>query len=141
MTPVAATVAKLLAMFRANNVELELNITQNAANKAFQYVMNGRPLGQFKPVRAQVGETQIWTITNPTPWSHPFHLHGFFFQVLDAEGQPVRPLEWKDTVSVPYKGSVKMIVKYDDRPGMWMIHCHILDHEDHGMMGVLEVAP
>jgi FtsP/CotA-like multicopper oxidase with cupredoxin domain len=124
----------------ANNVLVEFNINQNAANRAFQYVMNGKPLGQFKPVQAKVGETQIWTITNPTPWSHPFHLHGFFFQVLDADGQPVRPLEWKDTVSVPYKGSVKVIVKYDDRPGMWMFHCHILDHADGGLMGTVQLT-
>ena len=52
-------------------------------------------------MQAKPGETQVWTIINKTKWSHPFHLHGFFFQVLDDEGKPVRPLAWKDTVDVP----------------------------------------
>jgi len=124
----------------ATEIPITFDINQSGANRSFQYTINGRPLGQFKPVQAMVGETQIWTINNPTPWSHPFHLHGFFFQVLDKTGAPVHPIEWKDTVSVPYKDSVKVIVKYDDRPGMWMFHCHILDHADGGLMGMLQLT-
>jgi FtsP/CotA-like multicopper oxidase with cupredoxin domain len=121
-------------------VPIEFGINQSGRNGAFQYTINGKPMGQFAPVPAKVGETQIWTITNPSPWSHPFHLHGFFFQVLDKDGQPVRPMEWKDTVNVPYKGSVKLIVKYDDRPGQWMFHCHILDHAEGGLMSTVHVT-
>ena len=84
---------------------------------------------------ADVGETQVWTVTNTIDFAHPFHLHGFFFQVLSPE----RPLEWKDTVDVPVDGTVRFAVRYDDRPGMWMFHCHILDHADAGMMGALMV--
>ena len=68
---------------------------------------------------------------------HPFHLHGFFFQVLDDTLVP----EWKDTVDVPSKTSLKLAVNFDNRPGMWMYHCHILDHAEAGMMGHLHVAP
>ena len=49
------------------------------------------------------------------------------------------PLEWKDTVNVPVDGTVSFVVRYDDRPGMWMFHCHILDHAEAGMMGSLMV--
>jgi FtsP/CotA-like multicopper oxidase with cupredoxin domain len=67
-------------------------------------------------------------------------MHGFFFQVLTNDGQtPLDPLEWKDTVNVPVYGTVKVVVRYDDRPGMWMFHCHILDHAEAGMMGSLMV--
>jgi FtsP/CotA-like multicopper oxidase with cupredoxin domain len=104
----------------AMQVFVEFGISQ-ASNGAFRYTINDKQLGQFKPVQAKVGETQIWTIKNTTPWSHPFHLHGFFFQVLDKDGQPVRPMAWKDT-RVPYKDSLKLIV-VDDRPGRWMFHC------------------
>ena len=120
-------------------IAIEFGISQ-APGGAFNYTINGKRLGQFKPVQATVGDTQIWTITNPTPWSHPFHLHGFFFQVLDTNGEPTRPLAWKDTVSVPFKGSVRLIVRYDDRPGMWMFHCHILDHADGGLMGTVQLS-
>jgi FtsP/CotA-like multicopper oxidase with cupredoxin domain len=90
------------------------------------------------PIMAKVGETQVWTVRNDTDFSHPFHLHGFFFQVLDtADGV----LEWKDTVDVPLHSEVKLAVKFDDRPGMWMYHCHILDHAEVGMMGHLHVEP
>ena len=77
---------------------------------------------------------RVWrTVTNTIDFAHPFHLHGFFFQVLSPAG----PLEWKDTVNVPVDGSVSFAVRYDDRPGMWMFHCHILDHAEAGMMGTL----
>jgi FtsP/CotA-like multicopper oxidase with cupredoxin domain len=95
----------------------------------------------FKSLRYAPGETQVWTIVNKTKWSHPFHLHGFFFQVLDEKGQHVTPLEWKDTVNVPLEQTLKLVVRYDDdRPGSWMYHCHILDHADGGLMGMVDVG-
>ena len=86
------------------------------------------------------GETQIWTVKNETKWSHPFHLHGFFFLPLDEQGKPIRPLEWKDTLNVPLEQTVRFVVRYDDRPGMWMFHCHILDHADGGLMGTVDLG-
>jgi FtsP/CotA-like multicopper oxidase with cupredoxin domain len=70
---------------------------------------------------------------------HPFHLHGFQFQVIDRNGVPEPFRSWKDVVNVRKHEVVRIIVRYDDYPGKWMFHCHILDHEDHGMMGVLQV--
>jgi FtsP/CotA-like multicopper oxidase with cupredoxin domain len=87
------------------------------------------------PFMATVGETQLWTVTNKTGFAHPFHMHGFFFQIVSGTG----PLEWKDTVSIPDHGTVKLAVQFDDRPGMWMFHCHILDHAEAGMMSMLMV--
>jgi FtsP/CotA-like multicopper oxidase with cupredoxin domain len=94
-------------------------------------------------VRARVGDTQIWTVTNTTVWSHPLHLHGFFFQVLDEQGVPARPLAWKDTVDIPFKSTVRLLVRFDDRDGAvgsWMIHCHILDHAEGGLMSTVDVT-
>jgi FtsP/CotA-like multicopper oxidase with cupredoxin domain len=90
-------------------------------------------------VDAKLGATEIWQIENIVGMDHPFHLHGFQFQVIDRDGVPVPFRSWKDTVNVPKHSTVRFIVRYDDYPGKWMFHCHILDHEDHGMMGVLEV--
>ena len=124
----------------ATRVDIELTIAQ-APNGMFSYGINGVPFATDQPLRARLGETQIWTVTNSTKWSHPFHLHGFFFQVLDDEGQPVQPLQWKDTVDVPFEKTVSLIVKFDDdRPGTWMYHCHILDHADGGLMGTVIVG-
>lgn len=89
---------------------------------------------------ATPGETQVWTVTNKTKWSHPFHLHGFFFQVLDGTGAPVHPLAWKDTVDVPFEQTVRFVVRFDDRAGSWVYHRHILDHADGGLMGMVELG-
>lgn len=122
------------------NVALELTLAQTD-ERTFTYGINGKPFGAGVVVRARVGETQVWTLTNSTKWSHPFHLHGFFFEVLDSLGKPVQPRAWKDTIDVPFETTVQILVRFDDRPGMWMYHCHILDHADGGLMGMVEVTP
>jgi bilirubin oxidase len=98
--------------------------------------------------------TEIWTIVSKENLDHPFHLHGFSFQVLDrgrtigTTGQPdwetatAEPFpSWKDTVNIPGETWARFIIRYTNYPGRRMFHCHILNHEDHGMMGVLEVLP
>jgi FtsP/CotA-like multicopper oxidase with cupredoxin domain len=120
---------------------VEIKFTRADVNGKFALGVNGKPAGMDAPFHGRVGETQVWTIGNTIDWDHPFHLHGFFFQVLDADGRPAEPLEWKDTVNIPVKKTVKVAIRYDGRPGMWMFHCHILDHADAGMMGMLHLAP
>jgi bilirubin oxidase len=97
----------------------------------------------FDPTRvdvsARLGDTEIWEIENLVGMDHPFHLHGFQFQVIDRNGVPEPFRAWKDSVNIPKHQTARFIVRYDDYPGQWMFHCHILDHEDHGMMGILEV--
>jgi FtsP/CotA-like multicopper oxidase with cupredoxin domain len=86
-------------------------------------------------LHAKVLETHRWKVENQTDWSHPFHLHGFFFRELDDAGKPTG--EWKDTIDVPMRATRNLAVRFDDRPGNWMFHCHILDHAELGMMGML----
>jgi bilirubin oxidase len=88
---------------------------------------------------SHLGATEIWEIDNLVGLDHPFHLHGFQFQVLDRNGIPEPYRAWKDTVNVPRHESVRFVVRYTDFAGRWMYHCHILTHEDHGMMGMLEL--
>ena len=106
----------------------------------FEYGINNKPHWATKPFVAKIGETQIWTLVNKTPWSHPFHLHGYFFQVVTETGAPVHPIEWKDTINVPFEKTVHVIVRFDDRPGEWMLHCHILDHAEGGLMSTVRVG-
>jgi FtsP/CotA-like multicopper oxidase with cupredoxin domain len=120
------------------NVDLTLPPMQN--NKS-EFRVNGAPFWKAKPYSAKLGEPQLWVVKNDTEWDHPFHLHGFFFQVIDDNGQPVRPLALKDTVNVPMKKTVRLLVTFDERPGEWMFHCHILDHADGGLMGTVLVGP
>lgn len=120
----------------ATQREVNLTITMKDDNTV-EMGINGVPHHRAKPLLARVGDTEVWTVINDTDFAHPFHLHGFFFQVLDDTRVP----EWKDTVDVPSKASLRLAVRYDDRPGMWMYHCHILDHAEIGMMGHLQVLP
>lgn len=88
---------------------------------------------------ARLGTTEVWEVENLVGMDHPFHLHGFQFQVLDRNGQPEPQPMWKDTVNLPSFERTRFIVRFEDYPGKWMYHCHILNHEDQGMMGILEV--
>lgn len=101
--------------------------------------INGVPATNAEMLMAQLGERQLWTISNTFEWDHPFHLHGFFFQVLDVNGVAPSVREWRDTINVPVDGKVRFVVQFDERPGIWMFHCHILDHADAGMMGMLHL--
>jgi len=107
-----------------------------------QGIINGHTMDMARvDVSTHVGATEIWEITNVVGMDHPFHLHGFQFQVLDRDGVKEPYLAWKDMLNIPKHSTARIVVRYDDYPGKWMFHCHILDHEDHGMMGVLEVKP
>jgi len=102
------------------------------------FLVNGETHATDKP--ATVGELQIWEISNTSLMDHPFHLHGFFFQVLDINGKAPAFISWKDTVNLPPRSKVKIAWMPDDRTGSWMYHCHILEHHEAGMMGHFEVV-
>jgi FtsP/CotA-like multicopper oxidase with cupredoxin domain len=90
-----------------------------------------------KPVK--VGELQIWEVSNTSLMDHPFHLHGFFFQVIEENGKPPEYKAWKDTVNLTPRSKMKIAWIPDNRPGTWMYHCHILEHHAAGMMANFEV--
>ena len=119
----------------ATPVDVVLTLPSPGADGKSEFHVNGAPFWKAKPFLARVGETQIWTVRNQSKWAHPMHLHGFFFLPLDENLQPVRPMAWKDTLNVPMEGTIRFAVTFDERPGMWMFHCHILDHSDGGLMG------
>jgi FtsP/CotA-like multicopper oxidase with cupredoxin domain len=104
------------------------------------FTINGKT---FDPARTNIttklGRVEEWTLTNTSPMDHPFHLHVWPFQVVArSDGAPITP-GWKDTVNVPAGESVTVRVPLTDISGRTVYHCHILDHEDLGMMGVIEV--
>lgn len=85
------------------------------------------------------GDTEDWVITNTSAMDHPFHLHAWPFRVVDRTAGPEDLPGWKDTVNVPAGATVTIRVPFTDITGRTVYHCHILDHEDQGMMGVIEV--
>jgi FtsP/CotA-like multicopper oxidase with cupredoxin domain len=91
-----------------------------------------------KPV--YVGDLQVWEIFNASLMDHPFHLHGFFFQVLEVDGKAPAYKAWKDTINLAPRSRAKIAWIADNRPGRWMYHCHILEHHEAGMMAHFEVV-
>ena len=85
------------------------------------------------------GRSYIFNVKNETAWHHPVHLHGHSFRVITRNGAPTRYREWRDTVLIPRRETAE-IAFVADNPGDWMFHCHILDHQDGGMMTVVRVA-
>lgn len=85
------------------------------------------------------GRSYILAVRNETAWYHPVHLHGHSFRVIARNGRSTRYREWLDTVLIPPRESAD-IAFVADNPGDWMFHCHILDHQDGGMMAVIRVA-
>jgi FtsP/CotA-like multicopper oxidase with cupredoxin domain len=85
------------------------------------------------------GRSHVLGMHNHTAWHHPMHLHGHAFRVIARDGQPTRYREWQDTVLMAPHESVD-IAFVADNPGHWMFHCHVLEHQAAGMMGVIRVA-
>jgi FtsP/CotA-like multicopper oxidase with cupredoxin domain len=133
ITPPSATGAKQVAF--------TLGLPPMDATGRSEFQVNGLPFAKAKPYLAALGETQLWVIKNDTKWDHPFHLHGFFFMPVNEQGEPLRPMAWKDTINVPINGTARVLVTFDERPGTWMFHCHILDHAEIGLMGTVHVGP
>jgi FtsP/CotA-like multicopper oxidase with cupredoxin domain len=92
-----------------------------------------------------VGSTEVWEVTNEHSTPHSFHPHLVHFTVLDVDGEAPPPelAGWKDTIYVPPHTTVRVIARFDDHADPttpYMFHCHVLDHEDRGMMGQFVVV-
>jgi suppressor of ftsI len=115
-------------------------ITFTEANHAPYFGFDGKG---FDPNRVDqtvnLGATEEWVIRNASNDWHPFHIHVNDFQVMSINGQPQAP-HYKDTIPVPPQGEMVMRTRFLDFTGKYVYHCHILAHEDAGMMGVVEVV-
>jgi FtsP/CotA-like multicopper oxidase with cupredoxin domain len=111
-------------------------------------IINRRPvdMGRIDEV-VPLDATEVWVLRNRDPQPHNFHVHTVQFQVLDIEGAPPPPelAGWKDTVYLAPGSEVRIIASFTDYADpMWpyMYHCHLLWHEDSGLMGqFVVVAP
>ena len=103
-----------------------------------EFTIDGKTFDpQRTDITAVAGTTEEWKIVNTTGMNHPFHLHAWPFEVLGDDAWP----GWKDTVNVPGGGEVTIRIPFVGQTGRSVYHCHILDHEDLGMMGVIDVQP
>ena len=105
------------------------------------FLINGRAFGHHRvDTQVQVGTVEDWVLINKAGMDHPFHLHTNWFQVISRNGQPEPLRAWKDVVNLrPYE-TVRIRIPFRDFAGKTVYHCHILDHEDQGMMEIVEMV-
>ena len=105
------------------------------------FTIDGR---RFDPGRADqlvtAGAVEEWTIINTSSMDHPFHLHVWPMQVLSIADLAVDNAVWQNVVNVPARSRTIVRIAFDSQTGRTVYHCHILDHEDNGMMGVIDVS-
>ena len=112
-----------------------------AMGAGMRFTIDGKEFDHRRTDQAvHAGATEEWTIRNTTPMDHPFHLHVWPMQVVEHAGVPLREPMWRDVVTIPAGGQSVVRIAFDDFTGRTVYHCHILDHEDAGMMGVVEVT-
>ena len=110
------------------------------------FYINGKKFGEGVMPQLEIGTIEEWTILNAGPLNHPFHIHQGVFIVTKINGFPIEPdikfpdanaanyVSPLDTIMVPAFGSVTIRFRALDFPGKYVFHCHILEHEDEGMM-------
>ena len=109
---------------------------------AGQYFIDGRLYDHGRTdLRVPLGNVEEWTVRNRTQDFHEFHIHQIGFQVTEIDGVKQDFAGYVDDVKVPEMGEVKLILPFTDPVivGEFMYHCHVLKHEDHGMMANIEV--
>ena len=118
-------------------------MSMGAKGMEMGFLINGASFDMSRvDVVSKAGDVELWEIANAADMDHPFHVHGTQFQVVESErgGKVSKPPynAWKDTVNVARGETVRILVQQRS-PGPRMYHCHILEHEQLGMMGIVDV--
>ncbi len=112
--------------------------TFGLASSAIAHTINGKTFAMDRiDATVPFNTLETWTFFNASEHIHPMHIHGIQFQILDRGGSPpsaANDLGWKDTVIVNPFETVNVLIKFNAYDGMYLVHCHNLEHEDHGMM-------
>ena len=110
---------------------------------------SGNPLGWDAPITENpaLDATEVWELHNFTEDAHPIHIHEVLFEVINRQpfdGAPSGPETWetglKDTV-IAYPAHITRVKAHFDRPGLFVWHCHLLEHEDNEMMRPYRIGP
>lgn len=106
-----------------------------------RFLIDGREFAHHRiDQEVRLGTMEEWTIVNDSMMAHPFHLHIWPMQVVRVAEQAVSGIDVRDVIDVPPFSSVTVRLAFERFPGRTVYHCHILDHEDLGMMGVLRAS-
>ena len=129
------TVDPLPAPVRVRRFVLGMSMGRGVA-----FTIDGRQFDHHRVDTAvRLGDVEEWEYVNTMPMDHPMHLHTNAFQIVSPGGGPER--SWKDVVQVKRNSWARVRVAFRDFEGRTVQHCHILDHEDLGMMSLVEMRP
>jgi FtsP/CotA-like multicopper oxidase with cupredoxin domain len=122
------------AKLRGQDMDMR-QLVQNGMAWSFNGVagMTEEPLATVK-----LGETVVIDFINKTGWPHAMHLHGHHMKLLQADGKQATHQDWRDTLVMAANSKVQ-VAFIADNPGKWMLHCHMLEHQESGMMTWLAV--
>jgi FtsP/CotA-like multicopper oxidase with cupredoxin domain len=143
-TPVALPPALLPVEDLRGKVTNRRTIVFSETNDGDTLFINGKTFDPNRTdVRVKLGAIEEWTIRNVGVELHSFHIHQGPFQLVAINGVPQPADDHRDIVDVPIGGEVKVIIPFTNPliVGRFVFHCHILSHEDKGMMATIEVTP
>jgi suppressor of ftsI len=124
-----------------DHVDRTRHLVFSENTKTNQFYINGK---QFDATHvnfvAKLGTTEEWIIQNVSREEHPFHIHVNDFLVMAINGKPVQSHSEQDTVPLPVRGEVRIRMHFNRFVGATVFHCHILAHEDNGMMGIIDIT-
>jgi suppressor of ftsI len=138
--PIARDASKPVEDLRTRKIDATRTIVFDETDNDFR-VNNSVFVGSRVDTRVPFGTVEKWTIVNATAELHAFHIHQTDFQVVSVNGEP-QPFDGHlDTVNVPIYGQIEIVIPFTHPCvlGKFVYHCHILEHEDGGMMASIEV--
>src|ERR1035437_609349 len=142
ITPMAASIASRTRTFDISNMEMSGmgSMAMKGMHRINNKVYDKNRIDEV----VTAGSTEIWVFDNSSGAEpHPMHIHGVQFQVLDRTGGRGNLIAsekgWKDTILLLPGEKVRVIMTFSDNKGLYMLHCHNLEHEDDGMMLQFEV--
>ena len=140
ITPTQPTTMGPLPDLATAEVAQQREVVFSEDNKAGKFFINGEEFNGKTMFTPKLGTVEEWTIKNVTGEDHPFHIHVNDFQVMSVNGKPYDAASLQDIVKLPAKGQVVIRQRFADFTGKFVFHCHILAHEDNGMMAIVDVT-
>jgi bilirubin oxidase len=137
------TIASLGAVKAKKRVVFSEKMSMAGGVHSMKFLVNNRQFDMDRiDLTSRAGEVELWEVANESDMDHPFHIHGTQFQViesvLDGKTTPAPYRAWRDTVNLRSGETVRLKMVQHFK-GLRMYHCHILEHENAGMMGQLKV--
>ena len=140
ITPTQPTTMGTLPDYQNAEIAQKRTVVFSEDNKAGKFFINGEQFNGKTMYTPKLGTAEEWTLKNVTGEDHPFHIHVNDFQVMSVNGKPYNAVSLQDIVKIPAKGQVVIRQKFETFTGKFVFHCHILAHEDNGMMAVVDVT-